>query len=848
MHALVTTVRFRLLPIALWAVFLLAGRAPCQTAISPQPAQPTPPASIVRDDLQEDRQAEQILIQEANAQEEQAGPPPPAANVALGRDEVLIRGDQQEKKQDMFYVRGHADIRFRNYTLRADQVTYDSTTGVATVNGHVVLEGGPHNEHLVASHGSYDVSRDTGKFYDVSGSTGVRFKGKNMFLTSSTPFFFTGKVMEKLGPDRYRVHKGEITSCRLPKPKWEFDSQTATVEVGEEARLYHATLRVKGVPLFYFPYLQHPADNLGRKSGFLLPEAGSSTVRGTIFGDSFYWAINRNSDATIGAELYSKVGWAQLGDYRIVGYNYAFNAQYFGVVDSKGPALIGQNPGGHDFKAGGWWNIGGGFQAAAAVNNLSSYLFRLRFALSYADAITSEVRSSGYIAKNWNGYGLGIVASRYQNYETLSVGDFIDIAHIPSLQFSSMERPFSRSRLVYAYDVAAEGLSRHEIGFQTAPVVGRVDAAPYIALPAYLRGWSFRPEAGFRETYYSQRLVPGTGTVVGTAIDNAINRNVFSASLEVRPPTLERIFQRKMFGAVLKHSFDPYMVYRYQNGIQNFSDIIRFDQRDILADTHEVEYGIINRLWTKKSKSPASCFDHPQYDFLLNSASAAPASGQTPAVTCDDKQGPARELLSWELAQKYFLDPTFGGAVIPGQRNVFDTTADFTGIAFLTEPRRFSPLISRLRAQEFGTDFHWLVDYDPVFRQINASTILAGRGFGSWYLSGGSTYMRLPAEVSTNALTLPAEVVNQYRIMARYGDISRRGFSGAASFAVDARLSYVQGTTVQTSYSWDCCGVTFLYSRFAPGAGLATENSYKFSFSLTNVGTFGSIRNQQRLY
>ena len=57
----------------------------------------------------------------------------------------------------------------------------------------------------------------------------------------------------------------------------------------------------------------------------------------------------------------------------------------------------------------------------------------------------------------------------------------------------------------------------------------------------------------------------------------------------------------------------------------------------------------------------------------------------------------AREVLTWELAQKYFLDPTFGGALVTGLRNVFTTTADLTGIAFITQPRHLSPLISRLR-------------------------------------------------------------------------------------------------------------------------------------------------------
>ena len=121
-------------------------------------------------------------------------------------------------------------------------------------------------------------------------------------------------------------------------------------------------------------------------------------------------------------------------------------------------------------------------------------------------SISSEVRSYGFLSKNWNGYALGFQSGLYQSYQSTNPGEVIDIAHIPTLEFSSVERPFSRSNLMYAYDVATEGLSRNEMGFATAPVVGRIDAHPYLALPTFFHGWTFRPEAGVRETYYSQRL------------------------------------------------------------------------------------------------------------------------------------------------------------------------------------------------------------------------------------------------------------------------------------------------------------------------------------------------------
>ena len=55
------------------------------------------------------------------------------------------------------------------------------------------------------------------------------------------------------------------------------------------------------------------------------------------------------------------------------------------------------------------------------------------------------------------------------------------------------------------------------------------------------------------------------------------------------------------------------------------------------------------------------------------------------------------EIFSWELFQKRYFDPTFGGALIPGQRNVIAPTADLTAYAFLVGPRSTSPVVSVLR-------------------------------------------------------------------------------------------------------------------------------------------------------
>ena len=824
-----------LLLFAVVTIRLHAAQSPQKSAVSPAPE-----VTATSDTGQRDTATEQIIQQQMEQSgDQQLGPERPATNVALGRNEVLIRADEQEKNQDIYNVRGNVEIRFGGYTLNCDQATYDSTTGQITATGHVVFEGGTRNEHLTGSHAEYDVSRDTGKFYDVSGSIGVAVKNRTMYLRSSTPFFFYGKMAEKLGPDRYRVNEGYVTSCQLPKPKWQLDSQSASVEIGDEAVLRHAVLRVRGMPVFYFPYVEHPVDNLGRKSGFLIPEIGQSNSRGFIFGDGFYWALSRNADATLGAAYYSKRGAAQFGQLRAVGYTYAFQAQYFGVIDNEGNPATHQHEGGQEVKVNAWKELPYDFRGVLSVDYLSSYLFRLAFAQGFSEAINSEVRSYGFASRNQNGFGLGLLASSYRNYESTAKGDYIEIVHAPSLELSSVERTFTRTNFVYAFDVALEGVSRNEIGFRTGPIVARLDAAPYLAWPKLFHGWTFRPQVGLRETYYSQRQIITPNAVI-EAVDDAINRNVASASFELRPPTLVKVFGRKPFGRVVKHTIEPFGIYRYQTGINDFSQIVRFDARDILADTNEVEYGITNRLYAKKSSLAAQCFQHP--------VSQLGESLTKTEKACDDDTAPAGNVITWEIAQKYFGNTTFGDVLVPGRRNVLDTTIDLTGIAFLTGPRHFSPVISRLRAQSGPVDLQWSLDYDPVPGRVTSSTIFAGYRWSNWSVNAGQTYINAPGEVlfSPSGTGTPS-IFNQYRVGVTYGGMSRRGLNGAVSVGVDSRVGYIQSATLQTNYNWDCCGVAFQYSRWALGS-VRNENAYRFSFSLANVGSFGTIRRLQSLY
>ncbi len=778
----------------------------------------------------------------------------PAAPSSINRVPVIIKSLRQEKSKSLYQLEGAIEIDYESYVLRADKATYNADTGDLAAAGHVMLDGGPNDEHIEAESASYNLRLETGTFYDVKGAIGVKVKPGRVLLTSSNPFSFTGRRLEKLSPDHYMVYDGSVTTCQLPKPRWQFNAHKVKVDVGGNAKIYDSTFHLYGLPVFYFPFATHPAERIPRQTGFLIPNFGQSSVKGTIFGESIFVAISRSMDATIGAEYFSQRGWAPQGQFRARPSDTSFlDLKFFSVFD-RGYGHPPVNQGGEDVRLDAASELPHNFRGVADIDYLSSYLFRLAFNDVYTQAVNSEVKSNAFLSNTTNGYFYNLDVQRYQDYESTTGGDVITILHAPSLELDSVDRQIGHLPLYWFYDSVLGGVSRTQPSFRTNTLVGRFDFRPGIALPLRFSGWSLRPEFAVRETYYTQSVLPAFGGIgLGIPQSGGIDRKAVETSVDIRPPTLSRVFDGELFGRKWKHVIEPDVIYRNVSGVDNFLQIIRFDERDILSDTNEFEYRLVNRLYAKKLHPSGSDCATPGMPSLF--VGGAPPHSlipwQKPVQPSDSpctSEPQVKEVITWELAQKYFFDPTFGGALVIGVPNVLATTEDLTGIAFITEQRRLSPLLSRLRYQASArTDVEWDLDYDFHSSHINASTALLNYRVGPLTLGGGDAFLQAPGEtITVNNVVSPA-LFNQFRVLVGYGYPNKRGFSSAVNVGVDADLYSLQYTSLQATYNWDCCGFNMEYQRFALGT-VPNENQFRFTFSLSNIGAFGNLRRDTRLY
>ncbi|MGE0406748.1 MAG: LPS assembly protein LptD, partial [Candidatus Korobacteraceae bacterium] len=530
------------------------------------------------------------------------------------------------------------------------------------------------------------------------------------------------------------------------------------------------------------------------------------------------------------------------------------------AVQDRGQGQPPVDQGGQDVHLNGELRLPYQIRGVADIEYLSSFVFRLAFAQTFSQAVNSEVRSNAFVSKIQNASFYNLRFSRYQNFQSDRRGDLITLVRAPSLDMNGVERPLGSTPLRWSYDVALEGVSRREPTLVTDAIVGRADVYPRLALPVQWRGWSLRPDIWLRNTYYTQSRIPNAG--LGTVSDASVDRQALQTSFELRPPPVSRIFERPVLGRTWKHVMEPRAVYRYAKGVNNFSEIIRFDWRDILSNTNEVEYALVNRLYAKGSRPESSCSEmttatsHQHMTGALeqdypeqNGEQFRPLSPQNNNPDCRERPAVAQEIVRWEIAQKAFFANTFGGALVSGRRNVLTTTAEFSGIAFLTEPRTFSPLISRLRvATSRNTDLQWNLDYDIRMGRINASTTIASLRAGNFFLGGSHAFLRVPGEIFvSNPIAAPTEF-NQFRWLVGYGAPTKQGFSVATNLGFDVSRRFLQYGAFQTGYNWDCFGLSFEYRRFALGS-VRNENQFRFAFSLTNIGlSLGTMRRQERLF
>ena len=714
------------------------------------------------------------------------------------RGTVQLEAKQQRKVGNIFYADGDVDIHYGSLRLRADHAQYDADTGEARVNGSVRYDSD--TQSLEAHDGLYNMKNAKGTFHQVKGTVrAVRLPNHNV-LVSQNPFYFTAREVRRTEETTYEIYRAWVTVCPPDHPKWKFYTRRGTIRVEKNAKLRDATFRLLGVPILYLPYATVPVGEHLRQSGFLAPEFGQSTLKGTILGDAFYWAPVDWFDATVNGENYSARGPALYADARAKpADNFSASFHFFGVDDRGLPGAGGVRvpQGGHESETKLDAQLPGGWRAVADVNTLSSLTFRLAFASTYADAVNAEVASTAFLTNNFDGFSLNFAGNTYKNYFSSTPQTSVDLRTAPEMRFDSVDIAPWKWPVYLGIETSEGGESRQDPTLNTQAFVQRTEFAPRITIPL-----SWQPWFGLTTTFTGRVTRYGAQLPSATGQDGSLVEKTAEVTVDLRLPSFDRIWGDG--DSRWKHVIEPDVTYRYVTGINEFGNVLRFDENDTLTDTNEVEYSLTQRLFHGTSNG-------------------------------------TDELVSWRVAQKYYVDPTFGGALVPGQRNVFPAVDSLSPFAFADGTRRFSPLTSELSVEPGGRyEAELITDYDTQKNALLAvGTLVKWKPYKESFLT--------LAHFVTHGDEILQPRSNQIRLLAGYGEINRPGVNLISSLSYDFLSRTIQTQTVTASFNGSCCGLAFEYRRIALGP-IRSENQFRLAFLIANIGTVGNLRRQEKLF
>ncbi|MEC7464865.1 MAG: LPS assembly protein LptD [Pseudomonadota bacterium] len=220
-------------------------------------------------------------------------------NIALGGEDadsdapVIFKADQLRNEQKLGIVVATGNVEFTKgmRTLLADTVVYNK------------------REDTVIAQSNVSLLEPTGEviFADRVELTGDLRSGivENMSVRLSDGARIAATGGRRFNGERTEFQKAVYSPCKLcdedpyKAPIWQVKAFKVTHNQPSKDITYQdAFIEFYGTPVIYTPYLSHPDPTVDRRSGFLTPSYGASTVLGQFVSTPYYLDIATNMDAT----------------------------------------------------------------------------------------------------------------------------------------------------------------------------------------------------------------------------------------------------------------------------------------------------------------------------------------------------------------------------------------------------------------------------------------------------------------------------------------------------------------------------------------------------------------------
>ncbi|MBE0510200.1 MAG: LPS assembly protein LptD [Gammaproteobacteria bacterium] len=483
------------------------------------------------------------------------------------------RAEQLDARGDgAIHLQGQVQLEQQGMQLRARLADYDPQADSLQLQGGISLRSA--QMRIEGEQGHFRPGQQQGEFSQAS------------FFLADSHSYGEAATLRMLDPQRIELTRLRYSTCPPEQQDWLLSAQRLKLDQqSNTGEAYHATLRFKGVPFFYSPYLNFPL--AGRKSGLLPPSFGRSDSNGTELSLPVYWNIAPNRDATLTPRHLSQRGTMLGGEFRFLEQQHAGEVQVGWLGNDR---LSGEDR--HElglqhrarFSPG--WSSGLHYRG---VSDSNYYLDELGMhGHSRHEAHLERRAELRYQDPRWQ------FLARAQDHQTLLGG--APYQRLPQLQLrgASPHRPQHLH-----YQLHSEAVSfRHPDS--RLPSGERIDLKPAVSLPLAGAAWFLTPSLAWRYTDYRLQNAPTTQQTRSLPIAS-LDAGLFlerPLSLSSRPYT--QTLEPRLFALSVPHrEQDALPVFDTAISPFSFASLFRdnrFSGADRQGDAQQITLALSSRL------------------------------------------------------------------------------------------------------------------------------------------------------------------------------------------------------------------------------------------------------------
>ena len=241
----------------------------------------------------------------------------------LTEDSVLIEGDSLESILDRkLRATGNASILKGNQSITADFIEYDQISEELYAKGQIKIT--TPDLKLKGSELEMSLAENTGSVANASFVANINENSTSKFNKelrgTATKIFLEGE-------DKKKLEFAKITTCEAGQNEWFITSNETVIDQSSgNIKAKDAVLSLKGIPIMYSPYVDFSTTSQ-RRSGWLLPTAGTTTTSGFETSIPYYFNLSPTYDATLTSRYMEKRGLQFDGEFRYMKENFEGTSQ-----------------------------------------------------------------------------------------------------------------------------------------------------------------------------------------------------------------------------------------------------------------------------------------------------------------------------------------------------------------------------------------------------------------------------------------------------------------------------------------------------------------------------------------